>query len=791
MLLNCYWNKGDAKMKSTKLSVLLGCCTALAGIMMSAQAQTAAPDAAGAKPKAGTLQEVVVTAERRSTSVQKAAISITAISGKTLAAEGRYSLRENLQNIVGVSAIDSSSTNSQGGSDMQGNYITIRGVTPNTDPGAGPSVLSAPPTTGVYIDGVYEGIGSSYDIQRVQLERGPQGTLFGRSATSGVYSVYTIDPVLHKYSGTAGIEFGNFSLRHFTGAVNIPLGDVLAMRISADSYRRDGYQTGSDGDQESDGARVKLLYKPSDTISAQFNAAVANSREHNGGTTFGYPAATQVGPTEYEGGYLLDETNVIDSSAPVGSGHNHGTQFWGQFSYNPGFATISFVPTYRTFTQNATQYTSGIGGYNLGQAIHTPLDHFQTYELRVASNEGSTIKWQAGTNFFRNDVFNANHNFLVPHGTQYPLDSNGNPVTEVGNVITSKRTTDYGIFGEATIPVFTGTRVTLGARYDWTTVDAQQQNTVSLNFPQDSFGLAPIDLTTINVNAAQGLSNFKNFNYKVRVDHDLTSHNLVYATVSTGFVPGNVGVGEVNGSPVPPGMPPNPPRAVIYDLASETLTAYEVGSKNRFFDNRLQANLSAYYYDYGGFQTLYTPNPLNPFVQDSIAVPAHNYGFELETVYSITPYDRAGVNLSYDQSHWVNMPATFASNVNNTTLRAGVVPYTLVVNYDHTVEFASGASIDLHGDMHLDGPYQAAAQSTYNLGLYPIFDQLEHVPVHVIGNFNATWSPAGGNYSVTAYVRNIANTSYVFPFQIAQPQVGATVTYTDPRTMGLMGTVKF
>ena len=773
-------------MTPTKLSVLLGCCTALVGITMSAHAQTAAPAAPAAGSSSGRLQEVVVTAERRTTNVQKAAVSITAISGKELAAEGRYSLRENLQNIVGVSAIDASSTTSQGGSDMQGNYITIRGVTPNTDPGAGPSVLSAPPTTGVYVDGVYEGLGSSYDIQRVQLERGPQGTLFGRSATSGVYSVYTVDPVLNKYSGTVGIEFGNHALRHFTGAVNIPLGDVLAARISADSYRRDGYQTGADGDQETDGARMKLLYKPSDEISAMVGAAVQNSTEHNGGEDFKYAPPTQVGPNAYEGGYLIGDTNVVDESAPVGSGHDHGTQFWGQFEYNPGFATISFVPTYRTFTQNATQYTSGIGGYNLGEIIHTPLDHFQTYELRVASNEGSPIKWQVGTNFYRNDEFNTNANNVIPHANGYPLDVNGNPVTTVGNVITSKRTTDYGIFGETTIPVYTGTRLTLGARYDWTAVDTQQQNTVSLNFPEDLFGVAPVDLYTLNVNAAQGLSNFRNFNYKVRLEHDLTSHNLVYATVSTGFVPGNVSVAEVNATP-----PATTPKAVIYNLASETLTAYEVGTKNRFFDNRLQANLSAYYYDYGGFQTVYTPNPNDPFVQDSIAVPAHNYGFELETIYSITPYDRVGANFSYDQSHYVNMPAAFAASVNYTTLRAGVIPYTLVVNYDHTVEFASGASIDLHGDMHLDGPYQAAAQSSYNLGLYPILDQLEHVPVHVIGNLNATWSPATGNYSITAYVRNVANTSYVFPFQIAQPNVGATVTYTDPRTMGLMGTLKF
>jgi iron complex outermembrane receptor protein len=772
-------------MASTKFSILLGCCTALAGIVMSAQAQTAAPETAGATPKAGTLQEVVVTAERRTTNVQKAAVSVSAISGKDLAAQGRYSLRENLQNIVGVSAIDPTSTTSQAGNDVQGGYITIRGVTPNTDPGAGPSVLSAPPTTGVYIDGVYEGIGGNYDIQRVELERGPQGTLFGRSATSGVYSVFTVDPVLDKYTGAASVEFGNYALRHFTGAVNIPLGDVLAARVSADSYRRNGYYNSADGDLENDGARIKLLYKPSDQISALLGAAVQISHEHNGGESYTWP------------GWQQGNTSVVQAlPEPVGSGHNHSKQFWGVFTYNPGFATISFVPTYRTFDQNATQVTSPLAGYNLGQILVTPLDHFLTYELRATSNEDSPIKWQAGTNYYRNDIYNTNLNAVLPHGSQYPIAANGVPVTEAGYVVTSKRTTDYSVFGEATIPVFTSTHLTLGARYDWTTVDIQQRNTIDLFFPGDMLGLAPFILDTLNINAATGLRNYKNFNYKARVEHDLTSHNLVYATVSTGFVPGNVSAANV-GTVIPPGIVVQTP--TVYDLKPETLTAYEVGSKNRFFGNRAQANVSVYYYDYGGFQTVYDTIPGVFTSAAPIAVPAHNYGFELETLYSLTPEDRVGVNFSYDQSHWVNMPAAFADGVAFKTLRADVVPYTLVANYDHTVEFAAGDSLDLHVDLHLNGPYQAAAQSTEALAANPIFDVLEHVGPQVTANFNATWTPANGRYDITAYVRNFTNKTYANPWIIPYiPGAPASVTtsgislnYTDPRTMGLRATISF
>jgi iron complex outermembrane receptor protein len=751
---------------------------------MSAQAQTAAPQTAApqtadANPKTGTLQEVVVTAERRTTNVQKAAVSVAVISGKTLAAEGRYSLRQTLQNIVGVAAIDASTTTSQTGNDAQGNYITIRGVNPNGDPGAGPSVLSAPATTGVYIDGVYEGIGGGYDIQRVEVERGPQGTLFGRSATSGVYSVYTVDPVLNKYDGTAGIEYGNYGLRHLTGAVNIPLGDVLATRISADTYQRNGYDTGANGDLENDGARIKLLYKPSDQISALLGATVQADRSHNGGTGFTWPNPTAVGipPNQtYVGGYLAGDTTVISKSEPVGSGHNHATQFWGQFEYNPGFATISFVPTYRTFAQSASQFTPPLDNYYLSQRTVTPLDHFLTYELRAASNEGSPVKWQAGTDYYRNDIYNTNLNAVAPNSTGYPRDSNGNPVTEVGDVVTSKRTQDYGVFGEATVPVFTGTRLTLGARYDWTKVDVQQLNTISVNFPFDLYGQQPVQLETLDVNAARGLSTYGNFDYKVRVEHDLTSHNMVYATVSTGFVPGNVSVSNVAATPK------------IINEASETLTAYELGSKNRFFDNQMQVNGDVYFYDYGGFQTTYDSVPGQFTTSVNIAVPAHLYGLELETLYSLTPADRVGVNFSYNQSHWVNMPAAFEASNGPKTLRPGV-PYTLVANYDHTIAMATGASLDLHVDVHLDGPYDGTL-APITQAEYPIFDELDHVGPRVTADFNATWSPASGNYSITAYARNLANTVYTNP-SVAPPPAGATVSFTDPRTMGLVATVRF
>ncbi len=123
----------------------------------------------------------------------------------------------------------------------QGNNITIRGITPG-GPAGGPNGISASPGTAVYVDGVYEGVASGYDIERVEVLRGPQGTLYGRSATSGVVAFHTRNPTFDGVTGNAAIEFADYDLQHYTAAVNIPMGDKFAARLSGDYYDQgDGY----------------------------------------------------------------------------------------------------------------------------------------------------------------------------------------------------------------------------------------------------------------------------------------------------------------------------------------------------------------------------------------------------------------------------------------------------------------------------------------------------------------------------------------------------------------------
>ncbi len=129
----------------------------------------------------------------------------------------------------------------------------------------GGNITSTAAAAAIYVDDVYNGVGGGYDLDRVEVLRGPQGTLYGRSATSGVVAIYTGNPDASRFSASGASEFGNYDLRHYTAAVNIPLiEDTLALRLSGNLYNRDGYYS-AEGEKRTwrlSSFRAKMLWTP-------------------------------------------------------------------------------------------------------------------------------------------------------------------------------------------------------------------------------------------------------------------------------------------------------------------------------------------------------------------------------------------------------------------------------------------------------------------------------------------------------------------------------------------------
>jgi iron complex outermembrane receptor protein len=738
----------------------------------------ASPPSASASTE---LEEVIVTAERRTVDIQKTAASVSVRTGDELAVQGRYTTRQILEDIPGVVAVDNSSVN-LGGSDVQGNNITIRGITPGPSASTSPNGISAAPGVAVYTDGVYEGIGNAYDIDRVEVLRGPQGTLYGRSATAGVVAFHTRDPGLDGFGGNAAVELGNYDLQHYSAAVNIPLGQTLAVRVAGD-YRNqgNGYFDQAATIAKAQNERVKLLWKPNDTFSLLVGFANETNDNYSGGNNK-LPVAN------------VTTFAITSSNGPLLPGHKQQRQYWAEANWNVGPATITYIPAYRTWEQRDNNLVDNnfLGaGVSLRQLFLTPHDTFNTHELRVASRDGSTVQWLVGANYYRNVLYNTNHNATQPQG-------GGAELSVLSDTADQKDTKDLGYFAEATLPLAKSLRMTLGVRYDDTRVVVGEYfynnpyslcgNRIGIPIPAFPGGVTCTGPQTATVPPPPGAStppggvelNFHNFNYKVRFEYDLTPKNMVYGMLSTGFRPGDAGV-RVNGTGYSLNL-----------VDAEKLTAIEAGSKNRFLDDSLQLNVGVYYYNYHGFRTAYIPDTANTLDPSStgtsvaINVPAHNLGAELEMQYRLTAHDRIGLNYNYVQSKWYDKPAAFAAAQTETS--RAMTPSTVTANYEHMFTLPGGSTLSAR----IDGRYQSAHlnQNLHIDWLRLGYQKYVYLGARTTGNLTGTWASAGGRWSIGAYVRNFTNKVYT-TYAVAGSPVNLNVTYSDPRTYGALASLRF
>lgn len=755
-------------------------------VVSQAHAQTAAapPDAirvAQANSKAVTapgdtkdtaLEEIIVTAERRTIDVQRIPASVSVRSGDDLTEQGRYTTVEILQDVPGVFAVTNNSNNT-GSSDVQGNNITIRGITPaRSGAGGGPSPLSATPETAVYVDGVYEGLGSTYDLERVEVLRGPQGTLYGRSATAGVVAFHTRDPNLDSYGGDAEVEFGNFDLKHYSAAVNLPFNNTLAVRISGD-YRDqgDGYFNEADrGLGSTLSGRAKVLWKPADDFSLLAGVAYERDESYSGGNQ----STVDVTKLEYA---------IATTSSSFFPGLKEQRQYWAELNWDLGPALLTYQPAFRTWYQNDNllQTPNFIGsGVPLEQGIQTPLDQFHTEELRLASKD-SAIGWQVGAFYYRNQLHTIDNTYLAtPTNTELTSQAFTND---------QKDTKDIGFFGETTFTPISSVRATLGARYDVNRVETSEyffNNPYAFcgTFAAFSLPLPPgVSCTgpgqaSVPPPPGSAIDNvaitIHEINYKARLEYDLTSQNMLYGMVSTGFKPGDVGIYTPGNGVYAPNI-----------LGAEKLTSFELGSKNRFLDDSLQVNVAVYYYNYAGFQTSYRVHAID-ISPIPISVPAENFGGEVESLYRITAHDRAGLNYSYVESRWRNEPAAFEAAYPQ-QVRA-LIPNTVTAFYEHTFNLPGGST--LMG--RIDGQYYSP-HLTDNLHADLLAlgqEQYVRAGSQTIGNLSGTWSAENGHLSITAYVRNFTNERYTtYTFQGSEQSYLAD--WSDPRIYGAIVTAHF
>lgn len=722
-----------------------------------------------------TLEEITVTAEKRAVNLQTLPASVRAIEGADLMEQGKVTTAQILESVPNVTYRTGYGTNPDGN-------IAIRGIQRTQKSGGIDEIL--PATTAVYVDGIYQGIGGHYDVNRVEVLRGPQGTLYGRSATGGVIAFYTNDPRLNKFSGGVSAEYGNYSLINAEGVINVPVGDKVALRASAHYYTKDGYFDNPEGGKtETKEGRLKVLFQPADPLRIVVSGAIQKSIKWGGGWSITMPGPDTF---NYKASWTDPSTNPDDDYWQVGVNANY------DFG-NSTFTWIGGMHDYKHVGFDAPSSNPEGGEMGL-QAF--PKNFYHTEELRWASDTEGPITWLVGANYFYNE-YEHNMGFYQTWSIYVPEQYWGIPIPS-NDVKESGNFKNYGLFTEETFKLREDLRITAGLRYDYTKFVQSSYKAENLHtIPGQHAFLPPIE-NGVNYWVSGTLKDYPmdwhNITYKLRFEYDMTPDNMVYFTTATGFLPGYASAG--------PDVNPMGFQGFNYRVLDEQkLTSYEVGTKNQFLDNRLRLNSSVFYYDMAGYpEVVELVTTGRHGTRQTITSEIKVIGAEAEIEYLMTMNDKISLNAGYERPKitgyspstitWTDGAVTDAKAAMIMDIQPGHPKLKASMAYDHMFNFSNGSTLVPRVEVNYTGAYYLSQLNYYQVGLGYL--PYVHQDALMLCNANVAWTSASQKYSVTAWVRNAFDTVYKTAVGVAGTNLSNTSgTPGDPRTFGAMINVKF
>ena len=619
---------------------------------------------------AAPLSEVVVTATKRETKLEKTPIAITAFNQNSL---NRQQTQDLTQLARFVPSLEFTEHGDQGSINL-----TMRGI---GNDAAFTEV--ADPEVALYVDGIYSprAQGASvllYDMARVEVLRGPQGTLFGRNATVGAVNLITAQPTFGATDGYVEAVGGSYNRLGARGAINIPVTDTFALRFAFITDQHDGYVNfqqppnvaGIDRSdfvtqgkkyyaQDQRSARISALWKPNDKFDWNINI---EGYQDTGAPVIALMQNPRPGYSLWSA--LIDTAPQTDRySYGVRSEMNYHINKDIQLTYIAGAGKVggSADSDSDGGTLAPTSSTTPVYAF---QEDHTVWSHFESYshEIQLKSSGVQTVDWILG-GYYSHEV-NAIR-FDIDQRNVYRAGTFG----WAGSFIQRDREIESeAAFGQATWHINDRIRLTGGLRYTQDTKqDVGGRNITYSGCPTGDtvaqcnaltaageigpgtpgiFGIDPgasaqqlLALLgpgySISNNDVKG--SWDKLTYLARIDADITSRILGYVSVSTGFKSGNIEDGGKLAGP-------------------ETLTNYEAGGKIRMFDGRATLNLAVYYEDFVGYQvnqavTLRDAqgNPISTSLVTQNAKGARAYGFEAEFNANLTREDH--VQLAFSAQH--------------------------------------------------------------------------------------------------------------------------------------------
>jgi iron complex outermembrane receptor protein len=695
--------------------------------------QTGAQSPAAEADGAG-IADIIVTAQRRSENLQKAALSLTAITGDAIA-------NANVVRADDLSKLAPSLAVSSGGGTRANVYLRGVGNAGNDSYAENAIAFNY---DGVYVSSPGGVNGLFYDLQRVEVLKGPQGTLYGRNATGGAINVIPNAPD-YRLSGGASVSFGNYNALQTGGFLNVPLVDgKLALRAAFQTSQHDGYYNDGAGDDNVKSARVVLLWEPS----ADFKIKIGADYSERSGRGQGAHLASLVAPDTanvWDGLQSPSAVALLDffHLPPLGQSPFTGTSFVNKadnkfvgvnatLSWQTGIGTLTVIPAYRHARLNFIDFSP-----TFIQAVNE-REHQYSLEARLASDESHALRYVFGLFGFRETI-----------ETEAELNQ------VISQTLPSYRVNNKSgaAFGQLTYAITPAFRLTAGMRY---TAEKKAQTTSA------KFGIIPGNPPTVIPPAAQvpvslaGSATFNNVTYKVGGEWDVGPSNLLYANFATGFKAGGFFSATTDNSYQP-----------------EKLDAFTIGSKNRFFDNKLQINIEAFYWKYKGQQFSHLelrPNGELTYATENVGQSTIK-GVDLDVQYAPTRDTRLSLLAQYNDAKYTQFGYSAASptgaaalairtgcpftptgpitfQVDCTGKRLAFAPeLTLTASASQTFRFTNGAML------------VAEARTSLQTKHFVSFDFLSSLEQKSATNssFNLTYSSANDRYKISAFVDNIEN----------------------------------
>ena len=711
------------------------------GLSSQAMAEGAADSPVEAAQSSPQLEEIVVVAQKRAENVQDVPIAITAVTAEQLGAAG-------VANTADLTMV----TPSLNVGNNAGYFLPrMRGI---GNPTFGPGIENAVAT---YLDGVYVAavpgtLLSLNSVERVEILKGPQGTLFGRNATGGVINVISKEPKAG-FSGQANASYANYDT--VTGDLYVTGGsDTLAADLAVHgSTQGKGYGRLLPGGRDinkvdSDiAARASLVFRPTDRTTIHLAADYADRRGDYPSFRASADELPLFGPPPTGGPW--DANNTFRSKLDLKNAHGLTLRLNQKLG---GIELVSITGYRKVRFDTLFDYdVTPTPALDLSTALN---DRTFSQEFQILSSDKGPFRWMAGLYYFSDKAKWFSEVFQQGPAIQPPFFTT--------NVLTDsvQKTESVAAFGQATYSFSGGTSLTVGLRY------TQDRRSVKGETSAIVLGGIPIGV----IQAGDKQKTFKKLTWRVALDHQFSPDVMAYASMNRGFKSGGFNATLLTDPPYDP----------------EVLDAYEIGLKSDLFDRRLRLNAAAFYYDYSNIQVTYFPPTGQIGVKNGAS--AKIYGFELDMVAALTDRLRVTGGLTWLHPNFGRFPnadSFVPTGIGgNNQIKVDATGNQIPFATKFTATLGAQYRAPLKG-----GEVIADANALYNDGFFTEVDEGRRQGAYVMVNASLGWVAPNEAYSIRVWGKNLTNEAVLLNKDGA---VHATAESSQPpRTYGVTLGVKF